>query len=114
MIGRHFKIKEEEEEAPLVESEETKKFIQVFKEKQNEPDSGPTIKSMAASFLGAIRQEISDTISKKEKLSDSDVQKRREICAGCEHLSGGRCKKCGCFLKIKTLMRSQHCPIGKW
>ena len=26
----------------------------------------------------------------------------------------GRCRKCGCLLKLKTRMALASCPIGKW
>ena len=26
----------------------------------------------------------------------------------------GTCKKCGCFMKLKTKIKAASCPIGKW
>jgi len=42
---------------------------------------------------------------------------RFRICNKCPHLSNKlllRCSKCGCALKLKTRLESEHCPIGKW
>ena len=41
---------------------------------------------------------------------------RMEICKTCPHLFAPtkQCKKCGCFMLIKTKLASQTCPIGKW
>lgn len=25
-----------------------------------------------------------------------------------------RCKECGCFLKLKTYINSEECPLGYW
>lgn len=41
---------------------------------------------------------------------------RFNICESCEHLfkPTASCKKCGCFMKIKTWIGPARCPIGKW
>lgn len=57
--------------------------------------------------------------NKDEILADSElVQKRREICADCDRLKkhwyGDRCGECGCFIKTKTKIKFESCPIDKW
>ena len=44
------------------------------------------------------------------------VDKRWSECQGCEHLikATNQCKKCGCFMKVKTRISTARCPIGKW
>lgn len=44
------------------------------------------------------------------------AQYRLSICQTCEFFkkSGNRCKKCGCFMKLKTHLENAKCPIGKW
>ena len=45
----------------------------------------------------------------------SFYQKRMEICQLCEHITDKKtCKICGCFLPLKTKIRSFGCPIDKW
>ena len=41
---------------------------------------------------------------------------RFEICKGCPELiqTTKTCKKCGCFMGIKTKMQAAKCPLGKW
>ena len=41
---------------------------------------------------------------------------RLEICNGCEFFrkATNQCKKCGCFMKLKTTLEKAKCPIGKW
>ena len=41
---------------------------------------------------------------------------RFEICSGCEFFRQRTqtCKKCGCFMKLKTKLEQAKCPIGKW
>ena len=49
------------------------------------------------------------------KPSDSPmVLKRLEVCKGCEHWTGSKCRKCGCFTSLKVRLPSEACPIGKW
>ena len=51
-----------------------------------------------------------------EKVSDALAEARFSICEGCEHLlkATNQCKKCGCFMKIKTTLKYAECPINKW
>ena len=41
---------------------------------------------------------------------------RLEICKGCPQYRPrtNTCKKCGCFMKLKTTLEHAKCPIGKW
>ena len=47
--------------------------------------------------------------------SKEESERRMEICKQCPHLTKrNRCKKCGCFMKIKTKLKRVNCPIYKW
>lgn len=50
------------------------------------------------------------------KATEEEVAKRQAICDGCEYYAkdSQRCQKCGCFLKIKIKLETEHCPIQKW
>lgn len=51
-----------------------------------------------------------------EQVSE-DVQKERfNICLSCPELIKltKQCKKCGCFMALKTKLENASCPIGKW
>lgn len=41
---------------------------------------------------------------------------RFSICQQCPELRKvtHQCKKCGCFMGVKTKLNSAKCPIGKW
>jgi rRNA maturation endonuclease Nob1 len=41
---------------------------------------------------------------------------RYNTCQGCEKLYKltDTCKVCGCFMKVKTWMPNQECPLKKW
>lgn len=47
--------------------------------------------------------------------SSDTIQKRINICKSCEHaMSKNRCKICGCFLDVKTGLKTESCPLDKW
>lgn len=43
-------------------------------------------------------------------------KERLDICNVCEFLNKEKvqCTKCGCFMKLKTVIPTAKCPIGKW
>jgi hypothetical protein len=52
-----------------------------------------------------------------EMFADKEVAfARLDICADCDRLFKPTftCKECGCFMKVKARIASQHCPIHKW
>lgn len=62
-------------------------------------------------------QESYDKAMRLIATASSDQQSERiEICNSCEQLTEKlrRCRKCGCFMDIKTWMAEQECPLGKW
>lgn len=42
--------------------------------------------------------------------------KRLDICLSCPELiqKVNQCKRCGCFMNIKTKLDAAKCPLGKW
>ena len=54
---------------------------------------------------------------KSVMIHDQDIIDRRWAeCEKCEFLlkPTNNCKKCGCFMKVKTKVSTASCPIGKW
>lgn len=51
-----------------------------------------------------------------KKISEEDADKRYSICLSCEELISltKQCKKCGCFMNIKTRLEGAKCPLEKW
>jgi len=41
---------------------------------------------------------------------------RLEICKTCPFFNQAlqKCRKCGCFMKLKTSLERAKCPVGKW
>lgn len=57
-----------------------------------------------------------DMLKADGKTTDAIAQERYDMCLGCEHLIKltKQCKKCGCFMNLKTKLAGAECPIGKW
>lgn len=51
-----------------------------------------------------------------EKANIETTEKRYTTCLECPELIQltKQCKKCGCFMPLKTKLTSAVCPIGKW
>jgi hypothetical protein len=49
-------------------------------------------------------------------VDDSIAKARLDICLLCPELTKAtkQCKKCGCFMHLKTKVENATCPIGKW
>lgn len=46
-----------------------------------------------------------------------DEQKKRlDICRSCDRIIKATmtCKECGCFMKVKTTLKTARCPKNKW
>lgn len=57
---------------------------------------------------------------KRVLVSTEEQQRRMAICSGsesiqkCDFYTGTTCKKCGCHIRFKAKLQTEHCPIGKW
>ena len=59
-------------------------------------------------------RNISGRLKKILLYDENIINKRWDLCQGCEFLKNDKCEKCGCFMKVKTKIASARCPIGKW
>jgi hypothetical protein len=57
-----------------------------------------------------------DLINGSPRTPEEIAEHRLTICVNCEFYRArtNQCKKCGCFMKLKTKLESARCPIGKW
>lgn len=57
-----------------------------------------------------------DLINGSPRTPEEIAESRLEICRNCEFYRKrtNQCKKCGCFMKLKTKLEEARCPIGKW
>ena len=57
-----------------------------------------------------------DLLKRPTMASEDIALERLAICKACPELIKltTQCKKCGCFMKLKTTLQDATCPIGKW
>ena len=81
-----------------------------------------SVKHWTYIYLWAIIDYMSDDV-KPWNLFDGSPRSpeevaahRLEICKGCEFFrqTTQTCKKCGCFMKAKSMLANAKCPVGKW
>ena len=88
------------------------------------PHSLPSLTRMAASASRALADEARSVFS--APISQEEIAQRLSICHACPYFTANsdsaelltsenhRCVLCGCFLALKSRLRSSHCPAGKW
>jgi len=49
-------------------------------------------------------------------VTQETVQQRLDACNACENFNKDttRCSECGCFMRLKTQLKTSTCPLGKW
>ena len=60
---------------------------------------------------------ILDALNPMTKDAPKEVyDARMSLCLSCPELIKitSQCKKCGCFMNLKTKIEAAKCPIGKW
>lgn len=58
-----------------------------------------------------------DLLNPRTKQATTDLSDMRyKTCLECPELIQvtKQCKKCGCFMNVKTKLESAKCPLGKW
>lgn len=58
-----------------------------------------------------------DFLNPNTEYSTEEIAAHRlEICKGCEFFrpKTQTCKKCGCFMAVKSMLSNAKCPVGKW
>ena len=72
----------------------------------------PTLGERTGSLAKAAKAAVVATAN--GELSLAARRERLAICGKCEFSDGSMCTKCGCYLRLKTILSAWHCPIGKW
>jgi len=67
------------------------------------------------SAVSAARKVASAVWRRETVLVSSKVlERRRAKCAKCPSNEGGQCVECTCFVRLKTLLKTEKCPLRKW
>lgn len=48
------------------------------------------------------------------KADDSVREQRLALCRACKMQISGMCRACGCFVELRTAVKSNACPYEKW
>lgn len=77
----------------------------------------PSMTQMASNVVDSIARNIKSVASGNElNVSTAEAQRRLAICGSCEFFNSEaqRCGKCGCYMAVKTYLKAEACPVGKW
>lgn len=82
------------------------------KEMPSLPEQGKNL----AKFTFEVVKDVVTLTGDSAFVSKEEQQKRLSICEECEFFEkvNGRCKQCGCFMKVKTKFNISECPVQKW
>jgi len=83
--------------------------------KKYKPANEPGLVKKAVNLSGAIKRVTKAAVKREQiAVSPEEQQRRLEICRTCPFFNGTNCQKCGCFVRFKTRLATEHCPIQKW
>jgi hypothetical protein len=80
------------------------------------PPATPSATKMAANLWRAAVDEAKAVVTQQPAITVQDQAKRMKLCEACDRYltEQSRCSACGCYMKVKTKLRSAYCPLGKW
>ena len=94
-----------------------KKTEEQNNQKIDKPVSMPSWTQMAKNLGQSIISNVQSVAAGNAlKISKEDADTRLAICKGCEFFNSQqeRCGKCGCKMAVKTYLKAEKCPVGKW
>ncbi len=50
------------------------------------------------------------SIQGEERTPEEEYARRLDCCKSCGNLINGMCRRCGCFVEVRAVKRSQRCP----
>jgi len=83
----------------------------------NKSLSMPSIGQMARSLGKSVANNAISVVKGNDlRLTPDEANRRLNICKGCQFFDSlsQRCSRCGCFLSVKTYLKAESCPVGKW
>ncbi len=77
------------------------------------PSMGTITRNIAQSVVHNIQSVAAGNAL---RLTEEEANARLEICKTCEFFNSiqSRCTRCGCFMAVKTYLKAEKCPVGKW
>jgi hypothetical protein len=80
------------------------------------PARPPSLPAMAVGLFKAVTDEIHAAAAGEPRVAPEEAARRLGVCAGCSDFlaASQQCARCGCYMPLKSTMRSQRCPVDKW
>lgn len=69
-----------------------------------------------AEALAALNRQWIEALPPERRADEAAYRARLAACRACEHLSGGSCALCGCYVEYRAAQRERACPDvpGRW
>ena len=69
----------------------------------------------AEALAQTLRQWI-DALPEERRADPAALEARLAACRACEHLAGGTCALCGCYVEYRAAQANRRCPDvpGRW
>lgn len=77
----------------------------------------PSLVQEAMNLAKSVATVVKDAAQGKAvTVSEEELQRRYSICEKCDLFDADkkRCRKCGCWMDMKSKLASMECEIGKW
>ena len=71
------------------------------------------IGQQAEDYLAMIAKSRA-AVSPRDRTEDPLYDRRIEACENWGYLSGPTCLACGCYVELRAIRKSSHCPYKKW
>ena len=78
---------------------------------KNKDEEMPPLSQMVRTFNNSIGRWIKSGFKIVDRIG---YVRRTEICRKCKERIKGRCKKCGCNIKMKLALATEKCPMNYW
>lgn len=77
------------------------------------PSTGQMIKNVSGSIVRNVQSVVAGN---SLNVTDEEKNRRFDICKACEFFrpDSQRCSKCGCYMSLKTYLKAEKCPVGRW
>lgn len=59
-------------------------------------------------------REYIDNLNPEDKVTTEEYECRLDRCRECDMLLQGTCRKCGCYVELRAILKNKTCPSGNW
>jgi len=90
--------------------------VHQVEEKEDQPEEEKSYPSIMEQAGNLLHESVEFTKSGFQTVNEDKFNRRIDICRACPAFDAGqgRCKECGCFMKVKAKMETAKCPLNKW